>query len=202
MLKRVLNLYEEATHLRLLGACEKFGAYVYTKIRLADILPIEGSGISQREYRFALQAHLDFVVTDADHYPLLAVEFDGNTHRAERQRVRDQIKDRLGQRFVLPLLRVNSRYVLKNYGGMDLLSWFINVWFLQKSWDEQQALGDIRPDEPFDPFLIIGDPGKRPFPLWLSHTVRVEIRKLYKSGRCKDHGPSALVGLDADHNYL
>lgn len=201
MLKKVLNSYEETTYLRLREVCEEFGACVYAKVRLADILPIEGSGISQREYRFALQAHFDFVLTDINHYPLFVVEFDGNTHLANAQRVRDQIKDRLCQQFALPLLRVNSRYLLKTYGGMDLLSWFIKVWFVQKDFEEAQDLGHIEAHEVYDPFLIMSDKDNHPFPLVLSHTAQREIRALFKAGRCKHPTPSAVFGLDADRNY-
>ena len=68
--KKILNLSEEATHLRLREACESRGASVYPKVRVADVLPIEDSGIEPKQYEFALKAHFDFVVTDSEHNPL------------------------------------------------------------------------------------------------------------------------------------
>jgi very-short-patch-repair endonuclease len=107
-LKRLLNQSEDATDQRLRAASRRHDASVFPKVRLADILPIEGSGITNREYSYALNAHVDFVVADADHDPLFAVEFDGPTHRSEKQMVRDEIKNRLCRRLGLPLIRIDE----------------------------------------------------------------------------------------------
>ena len=74
-LKKILNLHEEATHARLRKACQDWNARVYEKVRLADIFPIERSGIPDEQYRFALQAHFDFVIADSNHTPLFSVKF-------------------------------------------------------------------------------------------------------------------------------
>src|SRR5947209_12820644 len=50
--KKVLNLHEEAVSQKLRAMCDQYGAVVYAKIRIADILPIENSGISNEEYAF------------------------------------------------------------------------------------------------------------------------------------------------------
>src|SRR5262245_23516917 len=101
-LKKILNLHEEVSHKRLRKACEKYGASVYPKMRVADVLPIENSGISSDLYRFALQAHFDFLVTDNDHSPLFAVEFDGPRHRTGEQINRDERKKKLCEQFHSP----------------------------------------------------------------------------------------------------
>ena len=80
MLKRMLNSPERITYARLREVCELHVAEVYAKVRLADVLPIEGSGLSQEFYEFALQSHYDFVVTGRDQVPLFALEFDGPQH--------------------------------------------------------------------------------------------------------------------------
>ncbi len=51
-LKKILNFSEDGAYVRLKSACERHGASVHTKVRLADVLPIEGSGISKEDYRF------------------------------------------------------------------------------------------------------------------------------------------------------
>ena len=80
MLKRLLNLPESVTDQRLREVCDDFNAKVYAKVRVADVLPIERSGIDNGHYRYALQAHFDFVVTDSADQSLFAVEFDGSGH--------------------------------------------------------------------------------------------------------------------------
>jgi hypothetical protein len=112
-LKKVLNRHKEVTHRRLREACEKWDASVFAKVRLADVLPIEGSGINSKEYAYALRSHFDFVVTDGDHNPLFAVEFDGPGHESSDQAHRDRLKNHLCEHFQLPLLRINARYLTK-----------------------------------------------------------------------------------------
>lgn len=42
---------------------------------MADVLQIEGSGVSNEEYGYALKAHFDFVVADLDSTAEFLVEF-------------------------------------------------------------------------------------------------------------------------------
>ena len=201
-LKKILNLHEETTHLRLKEVCEKHGANIYSKVRLADVLPIEGSGISDAEYKFALQAHYDFVVTNEAHTPLFAVEFDGPLHSNEKQQARDNTKNELCKKFALPILRINSNYLKKAYRGMDLLSWFVEVWFAWGWFEEAQASGEVPADEIFMPQMMINIPGyDNQFPLWLSAPIRNKIQKLCFSGKITDMVPSHIIGRSDDGTY-
>ncbi|GIW42014.1 MAG: hypothetical protein KatS3mg076_2591 [Candidatus Binatia bacterium] len=200
--KKILNLHEQATHLRLRKACEPWGASVHLKVRVADVLPIEGSGITRDQYEFALKSHFDFLVTDSDHSPLFAVEFDGPPHLTREQRARDDRKNKLCDRFSFPLLRINCEYLLEKHRQMDLLTWFVEVWFLKAAFAEAQQKGEVSWDEPFTPGSIMTLPGrKEPFPLWLSLDARVEIGKLHLAGKCHDYAPSSAVGMDSANNY-
>lgn len=105
MAKRLLTQAEKATYDLLKPLCEKWGTHVFIKVRLADVLPIENSGVNDSAFRFALQSHFDFVVADANYRPLFAVEFDGDTHTAEVQQQRDHQKNQLCERFRFPFLR-------------------------------------------------------------------------------------------------
>ena len=202
MLKKILNLSEHLTHSRLNEICAEYDAVVYARVRLADVLPIENSGISDSDYRFALQYHFDFIVASVDTTPLLAVEFDGPLHGTPTQKARDRIKNRLSERFELPLLRINSSFVIQKYRNMDLLGWIIQVWFLQKSFDEQQRKGYIPEEEIFDPFMIICNVGESErFPFWLSAPLLIKIRKLHETDRCLDFAPSHLHGFDDEGNH-
>ena len=187
MLKKILNRHEKVTHRRLRTVCEKWGAAVYPKVRLADVFPIEGSGLRASAFRFALQSHFDFLIADDKEMPFFAVEFDGDRHTTEPQRTRDRQKDDLCEHFSLPLLRIDSRYLLKKYRNMDLLSWFVEVWFLSRTFDEEQEKGRIPYDEVFAAFSILSLPDRtESFPLWLSLDIRSEIERLCKAGRCAD----------------
>ena len=201
-LKKVLNRHEEVTHRRLREACEKWDASVFAKVRLADILPIEGSGIDPGQYAYALRSHFDFVVTDVDHNPLFAVEFDGPGHESPKQAHRDKLKNDLCEHFEFPLLRINARYLTKTYGTMDLLTWFVDLWFLARGFQEAQELGHIPWDESFDhQFLMWGDRREPRFPWWLSAALSEELRTLSDQGRCWVSWSFLDRGKDSQGNY-
>jgi len=201
VLKKVLNLHEEVVNERLKSACEEHGAQVYAKVRVADVLPIENSGISNEEYSFALKSHFDFLVTDGEHNPLFAVEFDGPSHESGTQVDRDAVKNRLAERFDLPLLRVRSSHLLRRYDGWDLLTWIVDVWFLQQEADRMYAEDQLPYDFDFDPAFIISSPvHKRRFPYWLGLDAQLKIQELHKGGRVIDMAPSTYQGVDKDEN--
>jgi hypothetical protein len=171
-------------------------------MRVADVLPIENSGISSDLYRFALQAHFDFLVTDNDHSPLFAVEFDGPRHRTRDQINRDERKNTLCEQFQLPLLRINARHLNTKYRTFDLLSWFVEVWFARDAFFKAQDAGIVPWDEMFDPMSIIGLPGyQQTFPLCLSINLSLKIQNLAKSNTIIDPWPTEWIGVDDRRNY-
>lgn len=202
MVKRILNFHEEVTHLKLREVCEAYAAHVFAKVRVADVLPIENSGLDDASYRYALQSHFDFIVADEKHSPLFAVEFDGPSHKEMLQRERDSRKNLLCDRFAFPLLRINSRYLDRKYRDMDILTWFVHVWFASKWFEEAQDNGQVAHDEPFMPMAFVSLPGtEKRYPLWLSAVVRGKIQKLHLAGRILDMCPSHVIGVDEGGNY-
>ncbi len=151
MLKKILNLHEKATDRRIRPLCEEFGASVYPKVRVADVLPIEGSGISDQDYQFCLQSHFDFVVADGEELPLFAVEFDGPRHqRDSTQQARDMRKNWLCNRFHLPLLRVSHDHVVERE-GRAFLEYMVELHFLEKVVQAAVERGDHPPDTEYFP---------------------------------------------------
>jgi hypothetical protein len=201
-LKRLLNKSEEATNTILKEVCEEWGAHVFIKVRLADVFPIEGSGIAHADYHFVLQSHFDFIVTNADLTPLFAVEFDSAYHLSDVQRRRDAQKDALCVRFECPLLRINTRYLCKDYRDMDLLSWFVHMWFASEMLTLAQAEGSIPRDEPLDAQWLGSVSGRSDsFPLLLSLDIRSKLQALAESGKCWDSAPACVIGKDTAGNY-
>src|ERR1019366_8219683 len=134
----LLNRYEEVTYQRLRAVCEPVEAHVFPKVRLADVLPITGSDITDQQFAFSLKSHFDFVVADEKYRPQFSVEFDGPTHRTVIQIQRDRTKNELCEEFEYPLLRINARYLDRKYRGYDLLSYFVDVWYHGKAFCEAQ----------------------------------------------------------------
>jgi hypothetical protein len=124
----LLNKYEEITYQKLKALTIENGAHVFPKVRVADVLPIESSGIGNIMFRFALQSHFDFVICGPDYEPLFVVEFDGPMHTlSELQKTRDAKKNSICEFFGLSLLRINARYLDKKFRDFDLLTYFVDV---------------------------------------------------------------------------
>jgi hypothetical protein len=202
MSHRLLNSYEEVTYERVREVAGRNGAHVFSKVRIADAIPLNNSGVSDADFSFALKAHLDFLVTDANYSTLFAVEFDGPTHRTDTQQQRDRQKDTLMERFTLPLLRINANYLNRKYRDLDLLTYFVEVWFLRDAFFKAQESGHVPVDEPFDPASVLSDGrNNRSWPFWLSIETQAKIQDLSKAGQVASHCPNYWIGLDDHTKY-
>lgn len=204
MRMKLLNAYEELTYDRLRAVCEPCGAHVFPKVRVADVFQIRGSGLNDRQYSFSLRSHFDFIVTDSGYNPLFSVEYDGPVHKISPTQVeRDTIKQDICRHFHQPLLRVNSRYLTRQFRGLDLLTYFVDGWFLEEAFDDAQKKGLVPYDEPFDPTFIYSSGGVEgtKWPYWLSLDIQMAIKKLHERGRVAQMAPFHFVGLDEQENY-
>ncbi|MHB1910401.1 MAG: DUF2726 domain-containing protein, partial [Nitrososphaerales archaeon] len=201
---KLLNSYEEITNSKLKEVCDSNGAHVFPKVRIADVFKLDGSGISASLFEYALKSHFDFIVTDKDLKALFSVEFDGPLHTLSAdQKQRDQKKNELCDHFKHSLLRINSLYLDKTYRGVDLLSYFVNAWFLEDAFNDAQTKGILPYDETFDLNSIWFDSGKpdQKWPYWLSLDIQLAFQKLHNVGTIAQPVASHIVGLDKYGNY-
>jgi hypothetical protein len=200
---RVLNLHEEAALQELEALGSKYGYRVHSKMRVADVLPIEGSGISKELFSFALKSHFDFVVCDKAHVPLFTVEFDGPTHLDPRQERRDAKKDEICRIFSFPMLRIKFNHLLKRYNNASLLRWIISAWELQKDFVRGQEEGTVPDTEDFDPMWLFhpGNTIEEIHPHVIALRARLQMERLRKKGAVKYAFPFSFVGTDEADNY-
>lgn len=135
MLKRLLNRSEQTAYSQLQEVCTRRSAKLYTKVRLADVLPIENSGLPGLLFEFALQAHYDFVITGHDDLPRLAIEIDGPSHDLPIQAERDAKKNELSHRFGLFLLRIRASEISNGLHQDELITRRVEQWL-----DRQEAV--------------------------------------------------------------
>lgn len=201
---RLVNHYEELTFGTLKPTCERHGAHVFPKVRLGDVFPLSGSGISNEQYSYALRAHFDFLITDSNYHPLFSVEFDGPLHKTNsRQKERDGLKNELCKTFSHSLLRINANYLSKKYRGLDLLTYFVEAWFLSEAFDKAQQNGIVPYEEDFDMTFIISDESRTEakWPYWISLDIQITFQKMHKDGLIGQMAPSYTVGVDDEGNY-
>jgi hypothetical protein len=198
-LRKVINFSETRTRRVLVEAAERHGVEVLPKQQLAGALEIAGSGLSDDLYRYALQAHFDFLVVDEEAWPLFAVELDGPSHDDEKVRRRDRRKNRICEAFGLPLARVTLDHLSRRARGLDVLTWLVECWFGAKALRDAQAMGCLPLDEPIDPTGLVSIPHLAcRFPLFRSAGVRAWLRQLEARGRIVDSFPSGLQGYTTD----
>jgi hypothetical protein len=203
LLKKIVNSDEEVAYRELQSLAREYGYNVHLKVRLADVLSIDGSGVSEALYSYALKSHFDFVVCDEHHDPAFVVEFDGPSHHDSKQRDRDYKKNALCERFELPLLRINTNHLIRRYNRASLLRWIISAWELQKSFYEAQERGQIPADEDFDP-IFLWHPGKTMeeiHPHRIALKSRLRIEELHKRGRLRAGHTCQLTFRDDNDNY-
>lgn len=202
-LKKIVNRSEAIVLESLQVIAADYGYRIHPKVRLADVAPIEGSGIRSDLYSFALKSHFDFLACNESHDPVFVVEFDGPSHRGKVQRERDRKKDEICRLFEIPLLRINSNHLLKKYNRESLLKWIVSAWELQKSFIEAQEKGHVPEDEDFY-VLAFHHPGKtieEVHPHWISLRPVLAIRKLHKQGVLPMSHTCQAVFTDVDDNY-
>ena len=117
----LVNEGEIRTDEALREAAEGIGFRVHAKVRLADALAVDRSGLSTEAYSYALWSHFDWVVADEkSSRPEFAVEFDGESHVEAQARRRDALKDEICARLGLPLLRIDSEAYRPRRGAPSL----------------------------------------------------------------------------------
>jgi hypothetical protein len=201
-LKKILNPREVAAYYELQRVATEYGYGVHIKMRLADVFPVEKSGIAAELYTFALRSHFDFVVSGEAHDPLFAVEFDGPSHRDD-QRKRDAKKNELCKIFSFPLLRINTRHLVQKYNKASLLRWIISAWELQKAFCEAQNKGQMPLDEDFDPIFLwhAGNTVEEVHPHWIALKPRLHLKKLQEQDRIPVAYTCGFTFLDDGNNY-
>lgn len=189
--KRIENKQEERTHEILDDIASKYEARIFAKMRVADTLIIENSGLPNNEYSYAFKAHFDFVVVNKDSIPEFAVEFDGLQHKSDPKSIhRDELKNNICRKLNFPLLRITSEYFEKIGKFPTILSWITELYFLQQIFYAAQDEGQIPQDEPWMWFSVIGyDPVVR---------YKAFIRIAYDKGLCCDDVIEYISGCSKD----
>lgn len=204
-LKRVFNRGERAVYETVHEAAGHHQASVFPKMRVADVLPIERSGISHRYYAYALRAHFDFLVADDQGRPKLAIEFDGSGHDPAN----DHLKNELCDRFGLPLVRITSHHLRARNFEHTAVAFLIYQLFGVESFLEQ--FGDD-PYENYDPIFFVSVPGSDrnwPFAFAARHRSQLgrrlrehldlvddEVRECYRYGVFTFLGVEGVWELD------
>lgn len=197
--EKLLNKAEEMTFRELNSIVEDNGLRLFSKPRLSDVI-LKNEPLPRSVFDFYTRAHVDFVVTDQKTKPMFIVEYDGPFHADTRQTQRDQTKDRLCADAGLGVLRINANHVTRQFRGISILRWIIEVSELEKSFYEGQEAGQVPWDEPFDPAMFLDDGKGRKWPYWLSVSATRRLNDFASKGSFGKGGWSNIIGYDSKKN--
>jgi hypothetical protein len=191
-----VNGHEVNTDKALERAAVAAGYRVAPKVRVADVLPIAGSGLSNAEYSYALRSHFDWVVTEGEERtPQFAVEFDGASHNTAAAEARDAMKDRIATHFGFPLLRIDGTF-MRHVRKRPMLEILVAAWSAYQGFLDAQEAGRIGWDEPWMyQALFEADPetGKLGPALAIDAAGRGLVRQLFERGVCRSFQPTSLI---------
>jgi hypothetical protein len=192
MLKKLSNRGEAFVHDLLAPAAARHKAEIYRKVRIADVVDIDG--LNSRELgRFALMGHLDFVVTDGDHNPQFAIEFDGGGHDPKN----DHLKDEICLRADLALFRLDTGSSRLQIRQASFVAFLVDVWFYAQAFFRMQAEGSIPADEPFMMMGFLKPDAKNIFDSEFVYalTARARLTRVLKTGDPFEHLNSASISM-------
>lgn len=192
MLKRLSNRGEVFVHDLLAPAAARHDAEIYRKVRIADVVDIDD--LTTREFgRFALMGHFDFVVTDRNHDPQFAIEFDGGGHNDKN----DHLKDEICRQSGLALFRLTPDSSPVKIREAFFVAYLVDVWFCGQEFARMQAAGEIGPDEPFMMSGFLKPNAKNIFDSEFDYTLDAMTRltRLLNTGNPLEHLHSASVSM-------
>lgn len=169
-LKPLLNRGEGAV-LDVAGAvCDATGTKAFAKVRIADAVRIENSGISNELYRYALSAHFDVLISK-DNKAFLAIEFDGDGHDSKN----DTKKAALCEQFRIPMVRVTQKHLDAKLFEDTAVAFFIWHLFCVDVFTDEYGLD---PYEPYDPAWFVSVAGKtRNWPFAYAERWRARLKR-------------------------
>ena len=109
-IKRINNTSEIKTYNELTKAFCQTHYQIFPKLQIKDVIDSSVyKKLNKKEMNFFNESHFDFVVTDGNHTPVFAVEFDGPHHFIYNDKIkRDIRKNKICYLAELPLLRVTD----------------------------------------------------------------------------------------------
>lgn len=151
-LKEIFNAGEARTFAIAEEVGNATGTRAFAKVRIADVITIANSGISDDLYKYALSGHFDVLVYKNE-LPYLAIEFDGSGHDSKN----DEKKESLCNLFGLPMVRVSPQHINAVVFEDTAIAFFI--WQLHCVDMFLEEYGND-PYEMYDPLFFVSIPGK------------------------------------------
>ncbi|VTZ48828.1 conserved hypothetical protein [Methylocella tundrae] len=179
-------------HDLLVPAADRHNAEIYRKVRIADVVDIKHL-TSDPLGRLALMGHLDFVVTDRNHDPQFAIEFDGGGHESKN----DHLKDEICRQSKLALFRLTQNSTCVQIREASFVAYLVDVWFYGQEFARMQATGELGPDEPFMMSAFLRPNAKNVFDseFYYVLSAMARLKQLLNTGNPVEHLNAASISM-------
>jgi len=126
--QHVSNPFAEAAARAVSQCAARYGAQVHTRKRVSEVLPLQGSGISDEQFRVAIRTHFDYVIARESHV-LFVVEFERMLFRSDQDLpVEHRIKTSICRTLDIPLFCIDASELVAGQDGSVLIR-LMDLWF-------------------------------------------------------------------------
>ena len=105
--KGILTNNELAFYNKILPIVKKYDYYLFTKIRLADLINTK----TYKDFNKIKSKHIDFVITDKETKPILFIELDDKSHLIEKNKQNDIKKNIIFESINGNLIRIKTNEI-------------------------------------------------------------------------------------------
>lgn len=104
--KMLLTKAEYSFYLKLKEECDKNNLLICPKVRMEDFINVTDKH-NNLKYRGYIKArHIDFLICDNKLHIKAGIELDDNTHKQEKIKQIDKLKEKIFKKISLPLFRI------------------------------------------------------------------------------------------------
>jgi len=189
----LLNYSEKSLEIRIKKVLLDSNRRIFSSVAMGDVLDLKRTDLLKEEFDLALKTSFDFIITDSDTTPLLAIEFDGPIHQKSTKRLIDKTKNSICEKYNFPILRIDFDLLNTKIGNYDIVEWLVEIHLIYDEFCKLQELGKISPDEPFyfgslinfDPFI----------------KSRAQIQHMAQQGIIKSRMPYSIISAPGNNYY-
>lgn len=124
----VSNPFAEAAARAVSQSAARYGAQVHTRKRISEVLSLQGSGLSDEQFRVAIKTHFDYVIAKGSTV-LFTAEFERMLFRSDQDLpVEHRIKTSICKTLDIPLFCVDASELVAGQDGSVLIR-IMDLWF-------------------------------------------------------------------------
>lgn len=104
--KMLLTKAEYSFYIKLKEECDKNNLLICPKVRMEDFINVTDQKNYTKYRGYIKSRHIDFIICDNKLHIKAGIELDDNTHKKEKIKQIDELKEKIFKQISLPLFRI------------------------------------------------------------------------------------------------